>query len=120
MIYPVNRIPASGMANRFKATKEIDGTSEYIKLERADNAIEEGTDINRKLLMNIQGFDTYTVEFGEDYILETNSDGDTLKTTFPEGEIAHQIFTQVSTGQSVALKIYREGNFIKTEYIEEA
>ena len=118
MIYAVNRIPSPGMANRFKATKESDGTSDYLVLERADNAVEEGTNIDRKLLMNIQGFDTYTVDMGDDYILETNSDGDTLKTTFPPGEIAHQVFTQVSTGQSVALRIYRDGNQIKTEYIE--
>ena len=116
MVNIVNRVPQN--PNQYTLRKS-DGSSETVTLERADNPIVEGSLIGRKLLMAMQGFETYNVEFGTDYILETNSEGDTLRTTFPDGELAHQEFTSVSTGQTVTLRVYRDGNTIKSEYIEQ-
>ena len=41
-----------------------------------------GTPLNRDNMMAIQGFDGKTVEFTEDSIVETNSKGHKLTTTF--------------------------------------
>lgn len=41
-----------------------------------------GTPINRKTMMAMQGFIAKTTTFGNNTILQTNSDGHTLETTF--------------------------------------
>lgn len=116
MIFVNDRIPTTGMENRFKATNETDGTTKYIKLERADNPVVEGTDVDRGLLMGLQGFYASTIVFGTDGVItETNADGDTLVTTFPDDAIAIDTFTQTSTGQTISLRTREDenGNVIK-------
>ena len=106
MKYVTDRVPGEGMANKFKIIK-TDGTSETVTFERADEAVEEGTDVDRELLMNVQGFYASTTVFNADgSIVETNADGDTLTTTFPSGDIAKETFLQVSTGRSIAVRTY--------------
>lgn len=115
MKFVTDRVPSEGMANKFKITK-TDGTSETVTLERADEAVEEGTDVDRELLMNIQGFYASNVVFNSDgSIVETNADGDTMTTTFPDGAIALDTFTQTSTGQTISVKTSEDinGNIIK-------
>lgn len=54
----------------------------------------EGTKINRKNLMGIQGFIGQTVVFNSDgTITETNEDGQTLKTIFPGDESIIETFS---------------------------
>lgn len=115
MKYVKDRIPGEGKANRFKLTKETDGLSEYIVLERADEAVEEGTDVDREMLMNIQGFYASSVSFEVGKVTEINADGDVLETTFPEGAIALDTFTQKSTGQTISVltKTDENGNVIR-------
>ena len=118
MKYVTDRVPGEGMANKFKITK-TDGSSETVTLVRADAPIEEGTDVDRELLMNVQGFYASTIVFNDDgSITETNADGDTVTTTFPEGAIAVDTFKQTSTGQTIAVKttIDETGN-IKKELV---
>lgn len=118
MKFVTDRVPSEGMANKFKITK-TDGSSETVTLERADQAIEEGTDVDRELLMNVQGFYASDIVFNEDgTITETNADGDTITTTFPDGAIALDTFKQTSTGKTIAVKttIDSSGN-IKKELV---
>lgn len=112
MRYVTDRVPGEGKANTYKLTKS-DGSSEEVKIERADHPVNEGTDVNRDLLMAMQGFDAFEVVFGDGIITETNSQGDILVTSFPEGDIAKQTFTQTSTGQSISVRTYEENGKIK-------
>lgn len=48
-----DRLPAEGKENRFKLTKS-DGTVEYVKLERADEANPAGTPLNKLTFENMQ------------------------------------------------------------------
>lgn len=43
---------------------------------------QEGTKINRKTLMAVQGFESVNTVFGDGYIIETNSEGHKLITVF--------------------------------------
>lgn len=78
----MNRVPAQGMSQR-KLITYSNGTTEYVKIENADNATVLGTPINRESMLAIQGFQGNTITFNNDgSIVETNSDGHTLTTTF--------------------------------------
>ena len=82
MIEFIDHIAGEGKQGRYKLTKE-DGSSENITLELNDGAKVEGTTINRKTLMAIQGFVAQTTAFNSDgSITQTNSAGHTLKTKF--------------------------------------
>lgn len=53
MITFTDRIPAEGKENRYKITKS-DGSIEYIKLERADDANPIGTPLNKVTFESLQ------------------------------------------------------------------
>lgn len=53
MINFTDRIPAKGKENRYKITKS-DGSIEYIKLERADDANPVGTPLNKSTFEDMQ------------------------------------------------------------------
>lgn len=97
MIDFVDRVPASGMSNK-KVIEYADGRSEVVTITFADNASVLGTPINRANLMAIQGFVASTTVFNTNgTILETNSAGHTLLTTFnTDGSI-----TEKFTGDKV-------------------
>lgn len=74
----------------------------------------EGTAINRENLMAIQGFvATTTVLKTDGSIVETNSRGETLTTTFGDGGTVTEVFE----GQFVITKITRFENGIITEVL---
>lgn len=99
MIEFVDHIPGEGMAGRRKITYE-DGRTEFVTIQNADEAIEDGTDINRKTLMAMQGFVSATTTFNDDgTITEVNMDGQTMVTTFTENGL-----TEVFTGDQTIAK----------------
>lgn len=53
---------------------------------------QSGTPLNRKNMMAIQNFEEKTTEFSENNIIETNSDGHTLNTTFNDDGTITQDF----------------------------
>ncbi len=65
------------------------------------SSIEDGTPLNRKNMMGLQGFDNTTIRFNDDgSIVETNSNGQTTTTTFnSDGSI-----TVVFRGEKVITK----------------
>lgn len=63
----------------------------------------QGTPLNRANLMAIQGFVGNSVIFGENYIVETTDNGETLTTTFnSDGSI-----TEVFVGERTVTKTTR-------------
>lgn len=83
-------------AGRRKITYE-DGRSEFVTVEMADEPTLEGTPLNRKAFMILQGFETMDTVFNDDgSITETNSVGDTLVTTFNDDGSITETFTGVS------------------------
>lgn len=53
MIEFTDRVPAEGKENRYKITKS-DGTSEYVTIERADDANPVGTPLNKSTFETMQ------------------------------------------------------------------
>lgn len=107
-------------AGRRKITYE-DGRSEFVTVEMADEATVEGTALNREAFMALQGFQSANTEFMPDgSIVETNSVGDTLTTTFPAGSISLEVFTSVTTGISISKRTYEENGLIKEEVLDGA
>lgn len=100
MIDFIDRVPANNMSNK-KTIEYADGRSEIVTITAADNATVVGTPINRANLMAIQGFVASTTVFQTNgSILETNSAGHTLLTTFnADGSI-----TEKFTGDKVITK----------------
>lgn len=90
----VDRQPT--MAGRRKITYE-DGTSEFVTVEMADEAIEPGTALNREAFMALQGFETTDTVFNDDgSITETNALGETLLTMFNEDGSITEMFTNTN------------------------
>ena len=83
------------------ATHSIVVRGDFVKEFIDKTAEAEGTKINRKNLMAIQGFIGNTVTFGADgSIIETNSDGEVLTTRFnDDGTI-----TEVIVGEKTITK----------------
>ena len=68
-----------------KLIKYENGITETVTIENAEDETVEGTPINRDNMMAIQGFQSNTIRFNDDgSIVETNSEGHTLTTTFQE------------------------------------
>ena len=95
-----DRVPGDGKANRKKLTFD-DGTVQYAKVEFADDPVEEGTPVNRKLLMDLQGFAAKATVFEADgSITETDPDTGAVKTTtFPSS--SRIVETLVKDGSSI-------------------
>lgn len=91
--------------NRKKITFEADPVSgvNYATVEFADSAPVDklGTSLNRAMMMALQTFYGNTVEFGSGTITETNSDGDTLVTTFVGG--SPYVITSVFTSGTMVM-----------------
>lgn len=103
---------------RRKLTYE-DGRSEFVTVEMADEPTREGTPLNREVMMALQGFEaTDTVFLNDGSIVETNANGDTLKTTFPKGSIALETFKAADGGFSIAMLTYEEDGVIKTRLVD--
>lgn len=64
-----------------------------------------GTPINREAMMALQGFQASSIEFRNDgAIVETNSEGHTLTTTFDEEtQIIDRVF--LADGRSITLRL---------------
>lgn len=74
-------IPPAGKASK----RLIDGSEKDIAFPEG---WQNGTTVNRDLLMAMQGFDNVTTTFDQyGNILETNGKGETLYTEFPNGNI---------------------------------
>lgn len=105
-------------AGRRKITHE-DGASEFVTVEMADDPTESGTPLNREAFMALQGFQSTSTEFLPDgSIVETNSVGDTLTTTFPEDSISLETFSSATTGISISKRTYEENGLIKEEVLD--
>lgn len=90
MIEFIDRVPAANMSNK-KTIEYSDGRSEVVTITAADNATTIGTPINRANLMAIQGFIAKNTVFNADgSIVETNSKGETLTTTFGTNTITEK------------------------------
>ena len=76
---------------------------------------QQGTAINREAMMALQGFQGKNVVFGENYIIETNSDGHTLTTTFNDDGSITDVFVGEKT---ITLNTIFENNQLMQEVIE--
>lgn len=86
MIDVRDRVPNEGMANRRKITPE-NGEAFYATLEFADDALVEGTPVNRNLFNDLQGFANMTTVFDADgNITETDRVSGVVKTTVFEAD----------------------------------
>lgn len=66
----------------------------YLIIREQGEVSEEGTPLNRALLMALQGFEAKTTTFDDDgNITETNEQGHTLKTTFNDDGSITETFT---------------------------
>lgn len=100
----------AGKPNRYKMTKETDGSSEYVTMQLDDEPSKAGTPLNREAFMAVQGFQTTTTTFKEDgSIEELNADNDLLKTVFNEDGSIDEIFTS-SSGETIKNKIIFESD----------
>nr|DAH76856.1 MAG TPA: hypothetical protein [Bacteriophage sp.] len=80
MVDIVDRVQAT--PNRIKLTA-VTGSENTYDVEKVGTVTAEGTDINRSLLMAMQGFEAKTTTFNSDgTITETNGLGQTKKTIF--------------------------------------
>ena len=92
----VDRVPTN--PNKKKITFEgvpVIGIN-YATVEFEDTPTVAGTNLNRQAFMAMQGFISCTVEFDTPTagdITETNGDGDTLVTEFPDGSTVVETFT---------------------------
>lgn len=102
MIDAIDRI--SENPNTYEIRKS-DGSTEIVTITRKDNPIEDGTPINRELLMAMQGFIGMTTIFEDDgSITETNSKGEVMKTIFnSDGSIIERF---ISNGRTIAKTTY--------------
>lgn len=78
-------------------------------------AQQNGTNINRESLMAIQGFQSKTIVVNENTIIETNSDGHTLTTTFNDDGSITEVFQGEKT---ITLKTIFTENGLTQEVIE--
>ena len=76
---------------------------------------QQGTALNREAMMALQGFQGKSVVFGENYIIETNSDGHTLTTTFNEDGSVTEVFVGEKT---ITLNTTFENNEITQEVVQ--
>ena len=69
-----------------------------IDYERVGNVTTEGTIINRAAMLSIQGFEPSTITVNADgSITETNSKGQTLKTSISDNGEVTEVFSGVKT-----------------------
>ena len=76
---------------------------------------QNGTNINRESLMAIQGFQSKTIVINNNTIIETNSDGHTLTTTFNDDGSITEVFSGIKT---ITLKTTFTENGITQEVVE--
>lgn len=96
-----------------------DGDVKYATVEMADAATVEGTPLNRKAMMDLQGFHTLDTEFKADgSIVETNDSGDTLTTTFPKGLISLEVFRPADGTLCLSRKTYLVNGKIREEVLD--
>jgi hypothetical protein len=70
---------------------------------------ENGTPLNRKNLMGVQGYVNETVSFGNQ-ITKTNADGQTETSTFEEGKIIKTFVGEKTITQTIT---FSENGYIK-------
>lgn len=91
-----------------------DGSTKFVTVEMADNPNEEGTLLNRAVLMALQGFHSVDTEFLADgSVRETNEYGDVLTTTFPAGMICLETFTSADGLRIIQKKTFEENGNIR-------
>lgn len=93
----LDRVPVN--PNRYKLTDE-GGNVSYVTVERADNATEAGTALNREAFMALQGMEACDTVFNEDGSITETYDTGILITTFPESGDVIETFT-ATEGQRI-------------------
>lgn len=92
-------VPPTGKAN----VRTVGGTEQTIGYP---SGWQNGTPINRDIMMALQGFDALTTTFSNGKITQTNKDGDTLEVTFSSGKVVSkftsgsQVITKTTTFSS--------------------
>lgn len=108
----IDRVPTK--AGRRKLTFD-DGETKYATVEMADEALVDGTPLNREVFMALQGFCATDTVFNEDgSITEINVLGETMVTTFNEDGSIEEVFTNAN-----GLKIGKKTSFNEDGSISE-
>lgn len=95
MIEFIDRVQTT--PKRIKLTA-VSGTSDTFDYERVGNVTTEGTIINRAAMLSIQGFEPSTITVNADgSITETNSKGQTLKTSISDNGEVTEVFSGTKT-----------------------
>lgn len=104
-------------AGRRKLTY-LDGRSEFVMVEMADEPTREGTPLNREAMMALQGFQETKTVFNDDgSITETNEKGETLVTVFNADGSITKTFTNVD-GVTIALKtVFNDDGSIEEVFV---
>ena len=94
----------SGKPNRYKMTKETDGTSEYVTMQLEDEPSKAGTPLNREAFMAVQGFraaDTTISKSGNVTTIIVNyADGGKSEITITKNSATETVIVDKYTGNS--------------------
>lgn len=94
----------SGKPNRYKMTKETDGTSEYVTMQLEDEPSKTGTPLNREAFMAVQGFraaDTTISKSGDVTTIIVNyADGGKSEITITKNSATETVIVDKYTGNS--------------------
>lgn len=93
MIDFIDHVAGENLQGRRKITYD-DGTVAYAKIELADEAIEEGTPLNRANLMAIQGVQESETYINDNGLIVTDyPDGTSLQIEINDGQITEAFWT---------------------------
>lgn len=90
----------SGKPNRYKMTKENDGSSEYVTMQLEDEASKVGTPLNREAFMAVQGFR------GADTTISKSGNATTIITDFADGGKSVTNISKDISGNTIITELY--------------
>ena len=84
-----------------KIIRYENGTTQTVTIENAEDAIVEGTPINRDNLMALQDYQNETVVFSGNTIVKTNGENETETITFTDNQIIKQFVGEKTITQTI-------------------
>lgn len=90
----------AGKPNRYKMTKETDGSSEYVTMQLDDEPSKAGTQLNREAFMAVQGFR------GADTTISKSGNVTTIIANFTDGGKSEITITKNSAAETVIVDKY--------------
>lgn len=90
----------AGKPNRYKMTKEADGSSEYVTMQLDDEPSKAGTPLNREAFMAVQGFRA------ADTSISKSGNTTTIVASFGDGGKSETSITKESSGNTVITELY--------------